>query len=667
MSMLRKHLMGLAVLPLAVVCLFPAVGSAQDLGFGFDEDGNPFILGQAIITFRPGTSPLTAAAIVNRNGGDVGRMKWFTLARTVVARNPKATATLRSIADEMARTVRVYFDDTQDVLEFCSNVKQDMLGFYVSSVTPNYMVQAWANPDDPFYRLQWGVRPNYKAPTNAIPFGVIGNFPNAWDITRGFGIRIAILDTGVDLLHEDLRANILNPLPPGLAVIPPNLPAPVWPFPESPYTTFDPAKPWDDNGHGTHVAGIAAAKWRNKLGIVGAAPEATLLPVKVLGADGGGTFADLVTGIIVAVANGAKVLNMSLGGGGNVGIVRSAIVFAHLSGAVPVVAMGNTGGQSLLFPAAYPGVVSVGSHQISPPAVGNIRSIFSTFGPWITLVAPGGTGINNYNTDFTDIFSTFPSYTVAMMTNGTFTTTNVFSKYSFLAGTSMAAPHVAGAAALLLERNRFFTTAQVWHRFARFSTPDITMLAVTTNSVPEQKVAGTSYLTIGRPFSNFLGYGLLDAYRTLVAVEAPGVQFIGGQYTIVKGIPMNYCRIFPWSPRNHITGVNTLTPLQAVDRVFPGTTNTFRVIMLNDRSYLLKNPRLYAKFIPPAVPGLVAPADLAMFDDGAHDDLLPNDGIFGGIRFISTNYTGLNLTVQYIGSADNALRASNAVIRVRVQ
>ena len=226
------------------------------------------------------------------------------------------------------------------------------------------------------------------------------DLPGAWAKSKGEGVRVAVLDTGVDLDHPDLARNIV----PGMNMIDPNRP------------------PQDDNQHGTHVAGIIAAE-NNDIGMVGVAPEAKIVPVKVLDRRGNGNLVDVSKGIRWAVdEGGADLICMSLGSPNPVQEVRKAIQHAQSKGVVCFVAAGNAGRtKKLFYPAEYPETVAIGSIDENFS-----RSGFSNTGDGLDFMAPGGR-----------IFSTVPD-----------------NWYAILSGTSMAAPFAVGVAALVLSYMR---------------------------------------------------------------------------------------------------------------------------------------------------------------------------------------------------------------------
>ncbi|HLO33511.1 MAG TPA: S8 family serine peptidase, partial [Anaerolineales bacterium] len=173
--------------------------------------------------------------------------------------------------------------------------------------------------------------------------------------------------------------------------------------------------PQDDNGHGTHVAGIAAALCNNGTGVAGVSWGARLMPVKVLNAAGNGTYADVADGIIWAADHGAQIINLSLGGGNSSQMLQDAVDYAAAKSVVLVAAAGNAGRNSVFYPARYPNVIAVAATDPS-----NAHAGFSNYGPDVDLSAPG-----------VSIYSTFPG------------------GYGYNNGTSMATPFVSGLAAIL--------------------------------------------------------------------------------------------------------------------------------------------------------------------------------------------------------------------------
>ncbi|OGD35330.1 hypothetical protein A2W39_03155 [Candidatus Azambacteria bacterium RIFCSPHIGHO2_01_46_10] len=236
-------------------------------------------------------------------------------------------------------------------------------------------------------------------PSESLPWGIDQiDAELAWSTTTGSGIKVGIIDTGIDKFHPDLIDNIKGGIN---FVIQKGIVSP---------TQWN-----DDNGHGTHVAGTVAAV-NNTIGVIGAAPQSNLYAIKVLDKRGSGYLSDVIAGIQWATANGIQVINMSLGTSSNIQSFHDAVIAAKNAGIIVVAAAGNSGG-SVNYPAAYPEAIAVS-------AIDNAETIayWSSRGPEVDLAAPG-----------VSIYSTYKG-----------------SSYATLSGTSMASPHVAGAAALVL-------------------------------------------------------------------------------------------------------------------------------------------------------------------------------------------------------------------------
>jgi serine protease len=256
-------------------------------------------------------------------------------------------------------------------------------------IEPNYVYSALEVPNDPMYNKQWNLR--------SI------NVEAAWNETKGDGVTVAVIDTGVTVV-PDLKDTKFVP---GYDFV------------------NDRVEAYDDNGHGTHVAGTVAQSTNNDYGVAGIAYEAAVMPLKVLSAEGGGTVSDIAEAIKFAADNGADVINMSLGGGGESQIMEEAIAYAHSKGVTIIAAAGNSGENSASYPARY-------AHVIAVSALGPDGEIapYSNYGAGVDISAPGGSEAGKI------LQSTIDPETGA----------EVFEGYQ---GTSMAAPHVAGVAALV--------------------------------------------------------------------------------------------------------------------------------------------------------------------------------------------------------------------------
>jgi len=269
---------------------------------------------------------------------------------------------------------------------------------------PNYM--AYASDfkvekvvNDPRLAEQWAI--------NKI------SAPAAWDVNMGSKkTLLAIVDTGIDYNHPDLAGRV-----------------------DKGYDFINNDEDaMDDQGHGTHCAGIAAASANDGVGIAGLAPNVSLLAVKVLSASGGGSYESVASGITYAADRGAHVISMSLGGGASSQAIQDAVNYAISKGALVVAAMGNNGRESKSYPAACDGVMAIGATDIN-----DAKASFSQYGSWISVGAPGH-----------NILSTIPG-----------------NKYAVYSGTSMATPYAAGLAALVKDTFPSLTANQIRSRIEK--------------------------------------------------------------------------------------------------------------------------------------------------------------------------------------------------------
>jgi subtilisin family serine protease len=268
---------------------------------------------------------------------------------------------------------------------------------------------------------------------------------SAWNITKGSSdIVIAIVDSGINPQHPEFTGRIV----PGYDFI------------------NDDNDPTDDHGHGTHVAGIAAAGL-NGIGTVGVCPECKLMPIKVLNKRNGGTWGTVSKGILFATDHGADVINLSLGATITSTTLISSVQYALDHNVVVIAAAGNMASSVPFYPAAVPGVIGV-SGTDNKDEYWNI----SNYGDFVHVSAPG---VNIYSTYY-DLAST--------------------SGYTYMSGTSMASPFVSGLAGLLLSLRPELTIEEVTDLMAR------------------------SALDLGDAGRDPLyGYGRVDAYHALVAAN----------------------------------------------------------------------------------------------------------------------------------------------------
>jgi hypothetical protein len=267
----------------------------------------------------------------------------------------------------------------------------------VEWVEPVQKISKLGTPNDMFFSYQW----------HMTTLGVT----TAWDVTMGDGVTVAVIDTGVSV-----GADGFMDLLPG------------WDFYDND------GDPSDEDGHGTHVAGTIAQNTGNGVGTVGLAPGVSILPVRVLGPNGGSSY-DVAAGIVWAVDQGANIINMSLGGGGYSTAMADACEYAVNNGVTVIAATGNDGyTNSISYPARYDTVMAVGATTMD----GSI-AYYSNYGPGIDITAPGGDVTADLDGD---------GYGDGVLQETLDPTTGTFGFY-FYQGTSMATPHVAATAALI--------------------------------------------------------------------------------------------------------------------------------------------------------------------------------------------------------------------------
>lgn len=276
----------------------------------------------------------------------------------------------------------------------------------VVSVEPSVSRTFLGTPDDPQYPQQR----SYLAAVAA---------PAAWAVEHGSpSVRIAVVDSGVDVGHPDLTAKIVGTFNAhdGTSVV------------------------TDAVGHGTFVAGVAAASTDNGVGVVGAGYDSSVLAVKIADPYGSISSDDEATGIRWAADHGAQIINLSLGGPDPSATERSAVEYAQSKGVLVVAAAGNDASTDKEYPAAYPGVVAVGATDTGT----RIRATFSHYGAWVTLAAPGVAVRSTVPRAGSDFFPTRTGYDTGD-------------------GTSFSTPLVAGEAALLLAHRPGLTPPQLVH------------------------------------------------------------------------------------------------------------------------------------------------------------------------------------------------------------
>ena len=409
---------------------------------------------------------------------------------------------------------------------------------FVEIVEPNYKVNINALPNDPMFSSLWGLHnTGQTGGTNDSDIDA----PEAWDNLTGANsnIIVAVIDTGVDYNHPDLAANMWTN--------PDEIPANGIDDDSNGYIddvygydfyNYD-ADPWDDRNHGTHVAGTISAVGNNNIGVTGVSWGARIMAVKFLSASGSGYTSDAVNAVLYATGMGAKIMNNSWGGGGYSQALADAISAANDAGSLFVAAAGNSSRNNDRVP-HYPSSYDI-SNVLAVAATDHedLLAYFSSYGAsTVDLSAPG-----------VNILSTVPG-----------------SSYASFNGTSMATPHVAGAAALLLAQN-----------------PDRSALGLkrlimdTTDSIP-----ALTDITVSGGRLNVASAVNCDTTGYTASIISPRDNFTvtGGDPTIVRAL-LSSCG----NPIKDAT----------VSASFDNNDTT-----------------------------------ITLYDDGLHDDLLANDGIYAG-------------------------------------
>jgi thermitase len=318
----------------------------------------------------------------------------------------------------------------------------------VEFAEPDYIAQVAYEPNDPYY----------GDGTQWGPQKILA--PQAWDLCTGDpNVVIAVIDSGVDPDHPDLAGKLMMG-----------------------YNFLDGSTDTtDDYGHGTHVAGITAAATDNGMGIAGVAFDSRIMPLKVYNKNTDAWYSRISNAIIYAADNGAKVINLSLGNYPSSSYMQYAVNYAWNKGCVLVGAAGNNNVSDPFYPAAYDNVIGVSATDQS-----DAKASWSNYGSYISVAAPG-----------VSIYSTY---------------WNGGSTYVHMSGTSMAAPHVAGLAALLFSQDGGRSNA--------------TVRSLIESSADDLGDAG---------WDQYYGYGRINAYRALGTVSAVIEPATGGSLSADNG------------------------------------------------------------------------------------------------------------------------------------
>jgi thermitase len=320
------------IMAAALLTLMPGASSEVSARTLDGSSDAPYVAGELVVTYKPGTATKAAEATSSATGGRAEKELPATRGQLLSfpeVKNEKAQATREGALEREKQTL-----------------EQNPA---VEAVDYNYIYRASASPNDPLFNTQYGLQKP--------------RFSQAWDKVRGTpDTKIAVVDSGVYAEHPDLQGKIAE---------------------QYDFVNDDPIAN-DDYGHGTHVTGIAAAITDNGQGIAGGCPDCGLLIAKVLGSDGSGTLSDLAEGIIWSADRGAKVINMSLESPHPSTALGNAIDYAAGKGVVLTAAAGNDSSSKPFYPAAYPNVIAVAATDSTDRG-----ESFSNYGGWVDVAAPG--------------------------------------------------------------------------------------------------------------------------------------------------------------------------------------------------------------------------------------------------------------------------------------
>ena len=388
-----------------------------------NSEGHEFVPGELIVKFKPSIS--VKPSVSTTGIATIGYRSIDTLneEHDVTSLEKVFKPAKKPVAKETPDFTNIYILKLPIDANIPSIAEAYKKNPNVEYAEPNYIAHICVKPNDLYYSQQWAHQ-NMQS-------------EQAWDMERGNpNITIAIVDTGVDWNHPDLAANIWN----NTDEIPGNGidddgngyvdDVRGWDFVNSD------SDPMDDNGHGTHCSGIAAAETDNGVGVAGVCWNCAIMPLKGLNVYGSGKSSDLAIGIQYVADNGADIISMSWGSYSSSNLIKDVIGYAYVQGVVLVGAAGNDNTISKFYPAGYDNVIAVSATDSNDD-----KASFSNYGSWIDVAAPG-----------VSIYSTMPTYQVYLNTEY-----GIPQNYAYLGGTSMSCPFVAGLAGLILSKTSVST------------------------------------------------------------------------------------------------------------------------------------------------------------------------------------------------------------------
>jgi len=433
---------------------------------------SPIIPDQYIVKFKAGTDTNSDLNLKNTQNEKLEIDKKLT-DDTFLLKNPQNTLNTKSLSDLVQAQSTDQTDIKAEAKITTDTVKELSKSPQIESVEPNTIIHTEFTPNDPLFGTQWHLE---NTGQNGGTAGKDIKIKQAFDTTQGSpNVVVAVIDTGVDLTHPDLIDNLDR-----------NGSNQVIGFD---YANND-NNPTDDDGHGTHIAGIIAAKGNNNLGVTGVCPTCKIMPIKFLDNTGNGSTANAVSAMNFAIANGAKVINLSWGSNSYSSSLQNVINTAYNSGIVVVASAGNDNVTDFQFPSDMGHVISVAATDRQ-----DHKAFYSNYNDRITVSAPGS-----------DILSTFPAGVNLGGSCGDNTLAPINDGYGYCTGTSMASPVAAGVAALVASQNPSYTPDQI--------------AATLINTSDNTDSLNSNYIGL-------LGGGRVNAYRALTETPKPSFIYSG--------------------------------------------------------------------------------------------------------------------------------------------